>query len=808
VASIGPWNNIAALAVVPVAVWIIASGSGLLIERVAGVRFPDALVVPMGFCFAIVLALGAYETGIGDELAIPVVAICAAAGLVLARRQLRARLSAGWPLLAAIAAYVLFNGSVIATGHWTWTGYNIDADSAHELLLISHMQAHGTQPASTATSSADTVISAYLSTGYPLGAQALLGVISGLLAVSPAVVWQGFIASAAAVATMAASLLSGRTMGRRTAALAGLVAVASALTYQYALQGAIKEVAVVAALMCALALMRHTILSGDGRAAAVVVIAVPLAAILASFNAAGVPYVLSLIGAGVAGLLLVHPRRPTRAWIRPAGVGVVTLAVLAIPALITVGTFAQVASAGYGASSATAPTLGPLLRPLPLSEISGVWLYGDYRFPVPSGLGALLTVIATVMILLLLAPGVLRMVAAREPGPLMGLIVVALVMAIVYPLVVPYAEAKLLMIGSPIVILCALQALTGARGWDWKVLGGLAAAAIGVAVLASDALAYHAWPVAPTSRMLALQEVGKRVGAHGPVLDSEFEQFAKYFTQPAQVIVGPDAPGPEAISLRDPGPQYGASFDLNQERLGFIESFPYVLIRRSPLSSPPPANYNLVLRNRFYEVWKRSGQPDVYAELPLEQSLEGLAPAHRAAACRALGAIARDAPAGSRLVVARLPSRYGYLMANASNRSPGWAPDSGLAGGVITTTPGQAEKTIHVQRSGLYELWVQGNFTRRVSVKLDGHTVGSVEGSNTPGAWLSGGVAYVTAGRHVLAVERGGGGLGPGNGSTQAAIGAVALAAHESPRISTLPLGSWRSLCGGELDWVEVVGSG
>src|SRR5262249_39036847 len=154
-----------------------------------------------------------------------------------------------------------FNASVIISGHWVISGYNVENDSAYELLLISHLQAHGTAAASAVPSTANTVIGSYLSTGYPLGTQSLLGVISGILGVSPAVSWQSFISAMAAVAALAASLLSGRTMDRRLAAAAGAVAVGAALTYEYALQGAIKEIGLLAAVFCALAVIRHAILA-------------------------------------------------------------------------------------------------------------------------------------------------------------------------------------------------------------------------------------------------------------------------------------------------------------------------------------------------------------------------------------------------------------------------------------------------------------------------------------------------------------------------------------------------------------------
>jgi hypothetical protein len=37
---------------VPIVVWLIASGFGLLGERLARVRLPDSLLAPLGFCAA------------------------------------------------------------------------------------------------------------------------------------------------------------------------------------------------------------------------------------------------------------------------------------------------------------------------------------------------------------------------------------------------------------------------------------------------------------------------------------------------------------------------------------------------------------------------------------------------------------------------------------------------------------------------------------------------------------------------------------------------------------------------------------
>jgi hypothetical protein len=803
VPSPGAWDDVAAIAGVPLVMWALAFGQGLLIERVARVKLPNPLLIALGFCSSMIVSLGVYCTHAGNWLAIPVVAGLALAGALVQRRGLRARLNAGWPLLAALAVYIGFNASVIISGHWVISGYNVENDSAYELLLVSHLQAHGTAAASAVPSTANSVLSSYLSTGYPLGSQSLLGVISGILGISPAVAWQSFISAMAAVGALAASLLSGRTMDRRLAAAAGAVAVGAALTYEYALQGAIKEIALVAAVLCALAVIRHAILALRG-AAALALSAIPLAAVLVSYNAAGLPYALALAGSGMVAAVIVHRRLPGREWVRPALIGAGVLVIASIPALLTIKTFYHVASTGFTGAQAAAPSLGPLFRKLPLSELSGVWLHGDYRLPVPPGTGATLTVFATVIVLALLLPAVLRMIRAQEPGPLMGLVTVALVLLIVYPRLTPYAQAKLLAIASPIVLLCALQALTGLRGWDWNGLAAVAGLGLVVAVAASDALAYHEFPVSSPARMIALERIGRGMGGRGAVLDSEFEQFAKFFALPAELNVGPDNPTPRPLELvANNETQYGHSFDLGQERLAYVQSFPYVLIRRSPVSSPPPAGYSLVRRDAYYELWRRGGSAKAVAQLPLRGPMGAGAPAP----CPQLRALAARAGPGQRLVLSEQPPVVGYAMSQASEHSPLWVI-GGDPKAFVTASPGRASREVTVPATGRYELWVEGNLPRRMSVTLDGRAVGSALGTDAPGGWAMAGTATVPAGRHSLGVLLGGGNLSPGNGSTQASVGAVALVpVGAQARLVSVAPREWRSLCGRRAYWVELAGA-
>jgi hypothetical protein len=801
------WENTQGFLLAPVAVWITTVGLGLLVERLARARLANALLIPLGYCVAVIVCLAVYTLGLGNVVLLPIICVLVVAGLLLARHELPARLNGGWPLAAGLAAYLLFDLSVIATGHWTFTGYRLEDDVAFELLLTRHLQEYGTTIGPLAPSTARSFIESFLSTGYPLGAQSYLGALGGLLHAELASIWQGYLSALAGVGAIAAATLSGRMMDRRVAALAGLLTMAAALTYQYAMQGSVKEVGTAVAVLCALALIRFAILELRGIAAAVIV-AVPLAAILATYNAAGLPYTLALAGTALVASVLVHRRLPSRDWLRPAGVGIVVFAVLAAPALKTLAKFFEVATGGFTGSSAVAPPLGQLLRPLPLSEVVGVWLQGDYRIAVAPGLSGTAELVATVAILLLFALGLVHAVRRREPALPMGAVTMALVLLIVYPKAIPYVQAKLLAIASPVVVLGAVQGAAAIRAKRLLPVALLAGASLAAGVLLSDALAYHHDPVAPTSRFIAMRDVGHFLGKRGPVLVSEFDEFAKYFAYPTPVWVGTEYPAPENLVLRSPGGLYAQSFDLDAETLPFVESFPYILVRHSPAESRPPANFRLVYSNSFYEVWKRTSSPKVLAHLP-EQPLYG---AYAPVACPQLQAMVRGAPLGSSLLLAQSPQAIGYDVLHATVRSSGWIEDAEpyTPDAVTPLTPGSAGEIVHVPRAGRYQVWVQGSFPRAIRVTLGGHTVGSVRGWNTPGEWMQAGTTNVSAGAHALDIFRGGGGLAPGDGGTgndggKGEIGHVELVADQPERLSTVALSAWRRLCGVQADWVELV---
>jgi hypothetical protein len=782
-----------------VVMWASSLGCGLALERVLRVRIGNALLLPAGLCVSLVLILPGYALGAGDLLAIVLLLVVALAGLLFARDGLRARLNPGWAGLAGLGVYVLYMLPVIAHGHWTWSGYDFVNDSGFEMLLAEHIKGFGTTLGQIPETSAREFINSYLSSGYPLGTQALLGTFSGLTDTPSAVLYQGFIAGLAATAAVSLTTVTTRLLGGWRAALAALVAVSASLTFQYALQGGIKEIGLLAALCATVALVCEAVSLGRPYAGAALV-AVGAAASLATYNAVAVPYLGALALLLALVLVFVKRVRIGAGWLGPAALGAGLTAALSVPALVTLRTFFNVAQAGQGASGVGATQLGQLLRPLPLSQISGVWLAGEYRFPVIPQPAATLTVIATVAIFVLIVPGVLWSLRRSYPGPLLLLGAVAIVLLVVYPRVSPYAQGKLLAIGGPAVLLAALVGLLAVRG-RLAPLGLLLTAALAVAVLASDMLAYSFQHVAPTRRMEAIARTGDHFKGEGLVLWNEFEEYAKLFAREAKISVPFEALTPQQVQLRNPTYFYGHYFDLDEELLSFVEGYPIIVTRRSPAASRPPANYTLAYENQFYLGWRREAGPHVIEHIPLQSLYSPSAPL----LCRELSKTVAHAPRGSELVAAIPPEMTYFEPLYSRDRSYGWGFDPAEHGAVLPNLPGHASGLLGV-KGGRYGVWVQGDFPRRIYVGVDGKTIGSVSGSNTPGQWLKAATVTLPAGKHRVQVfkKAGRNHLGPGEWGI-GTIGATALQREAPEHLQTVALSHWRTLCGRQLDWVELV---
>lgn len=784
----------------PLVMWVLCLGCGLTVERLLRVRLANALVPLLGLCTALIVIFPGYSLGIGDELAIGLLAALTLLGFLLARDGLRARINPGWAGLAGLGIYVLYMLPVIAYGHWTWSGYDFVNDTAFEMLLADHIKTFGTTLGNMPQSTARDFVSAYLSTGYPLGSQALLGTLSGITGTDVAVLYQGFISTLAAFGAIALATVTRGFLDARRAALAGFGAMAANLTYQYALQGNIKEIGLAATVCIMLALAAESMRFSKPYAGAAL-IAIPAAAALLVYNVVAAPYVGALVLFLGIGFVVANRRLPRIGWVGPAATGAVVVVALSIPVMGKLSTFFQIARSVQGSTGAGATAIGQLLRKLPISQISGIWLSGEYRLAIASHHAGLVTAIATAVILLAIIPAVVYALWRKEPMLLAATGMVGLVLLIVFPRASPYAQGKLIAMSSPFVVLVALAGLLSIRKGRLSILGLGGTLALCLGILASDALAYAHDRVAPTAQIEAMSAVAKRFAGQGLVLWNENEEYTKYFARETR-IDGPYEPfTPYQVQLLSPTSFYGRYFDLDEQTLASIERYPIIVMRRSPSASRPPANYRLAYENAYYQAWKRTARPIVLMHLPLQRTYSSFAPVP----CTALRSMVKSAPQGARLAIAIPPEEAYFEVASDLRRWGTWPASAEQPGGVVTDTGGHAEGTVRVSQAGEYKVWVQGDFPRPVQAEVDHRTVGSVSGSNTHGEWLQAGEVKLSAGSHVLGVTKGAGHryFGPGEWGV-GAIGAIALRATRPERLVSIPLSRYRSICGVQADWVEL----
>jgi hypothetical protein len=798
-------QNAAAIVGLPFAAWLSALGTGLAIERVTGARLSNALLLPLGLAGGIVLSYSLYALGTTDVLPVVLLCVIAVAGLRFARGGVRSRLNPGLPGVAGLCVFVLFMLPVLVTGHWLWEGYNFDDDTSVQFLLAAHLKTSGMHQVVPQLTTAAANIDSYLQTAYPLGAHAELATLSGLLHTGPEVVYQSFLSALAAIVAVAVAATATPAIGARRAAVLGFAAASANLFYQYAMQGNIKEIATAAMVVASFALIAEA-LRARRPYSGVVIAAVPLAATLCTYGAAGSPYVLAAIGGGAVMVVLSDRRLPRRAWIAPAVLGAAVLGLLSIPALVNFSTLYSVASTVVGTTSsgvahAGTSVLGQLDRPLPLSQISGVWLSGDYRDAIAAHPAAGLTTVASAVILLLLIPGVLVSLRRRDAGVLVAAIATGLVLLIVIPRVTPYAGAKVYAMASPVAVWIAGVGLCAFNWRRLRPLVMLVGAAIVVAIVVSDLLAYHNDQPSPTARMLEIEATAKHVAGHGAVLFNESEQFIKYFAGTTDTIAPFESITPDQVQLIDQTNIFNYFFDLDQETLAYVESFPVIVTRRSPIVSRPPANYRPIYSNSLYVGWERETHPAVLAHLPLQSEWQGsLTPS-----CPAVAALVANAPHGSELIQAVTPPDTGFSVLNAATRPLSWGINQDPYSSVTPVGPGKVLETVRVAVGGLYRAWVQGSFPRPMRVLVDGRTIGQVDGLDSADQWSAAGVVRLSAGKHVLEIYRGGGRIFPGDGSFEAEVGYVMLAKVGPEVLRTVPVSRWHSLCSSAADWIELV---
>ncbi len=800
---------LAVVVLFPLLFWGVTGGCGLLVERLCSARLPPLLVVPLGFGTVVVVSQFTTWIGFLAPLTPLVLVALAVAGAALGwsglQERWRARRGRWWAGPAGgFAVYLIVAAPVILSGRATFTGYLLDTTGAIQVAGAERLLHHA-HNFSNGIPVYGTLLQGYFGNGYPSGGHGVLASIGWLSGQNLIWLYTVFQALELSVLALVLTQLASR-VGLRplAAAITGAIASVPALLYAYALMGSIKEITALPmfALMGALMVYARSLREQAGLRF-VALFAIAGAAAIGAIGLAAAPWV-GLFGLGT--LIAAVPWRLTREDLRPlllvgGGLALVTL-LLALPTVGPLGKTLHLAKDVSNDNPLAVADPGNLLRPLKFIQVFGVWLGETHRVD-PRYLNQTYVLMGVVAACVLL--GLAYIVRRRSWGVLGVIAISLLVWLVLHKQATEWTAAKLLVILSPIVVFTAAVGAFGlmqSRFPEGLVLG----VAVVFAVLASDALLYHATNLAPTARFDELASIGNRNAGDGPTLAPDFDEYAIYLLRKDAVdMPGEAAESGEFAFVPGIGKTYGLSYDLDTIALGSIERFKTIVMRRSPAVSRPPSNFKLVQEGDYYTVWRREGAaPLVHVGLGAP-GWEPAATPSCASTRRLAGAAEKR---GAQLLYAPRPANVSMDLLAAS-RSPNAVPTANDLHGrpqILFVGPARVEGTVRTAMPGRYRLWLGGSVDRDMKVFVDGKLVGAPSRqSGGDGTAIDVGLVRLTAGSHRLTLVRGGGDLLPDDAASTVIDGVVLEPerAGEAP-VSSLAPNEWRTLCHRHVDWVEL----
>jgi hypothetical protein len=808
---------LAAWILFPLVLLLASFGCGLLVRRLAGGELSALLLCPVGF--ALVLVICAFATSYSwlAPAAGPLVALATVVGLALEVRghprvSMRARLGPwAWPLLAALIAFAAVGGPVFLTGSVGWTGYTRIVDIAFQMDFGQHLADAGRVAPPDQNSSYNVLTTKLLGIGYPGGAQATLGAMADLVHTNVAWCYQAFLAFLAAMGALAIfSTLGLVTRNAVMRCLGAAVAIQPNILYGYALEAGIKELAAATMLLIVVAVFAER-MPGDGGRRAAIPLAVASSGAFGAFSLGIAPW----LGLLLLGLFVVSLARRSRHlyvlqyWVVFAVVAIV----ISIPGLVTAVKLATVVGSAIG--GVVDLGLGNLAVPVSRWASAGVYLTGDYRYPLVH------TTATHVFDVVIIALGVLGVLAALFSRRWRVVIVgVSAPVALYYFIQhsTAWVQLKAFTVTSAFALLLAflgVAALQSSRHRLISAAGWLAGLVVAAGVLYGNAIIYHDTTLAPGARYHDLAALARRYVGQGPALDPTFDEYAEFLLrgEKATSLVNP---ANLTLQVRPgvPAPPGGQAFvwDLNQFVPSYLQSFPLIIQPRNPAGSRAPSNYDLVQETRYFDVWRRDRPSVTVVE---HMPLSNLPHERSAAFCRDIVAHARAAGPGSQVAYARTS------LIGVANPVTGVHPDYWRAAGPSTLLAygaGSDTMKFTLPRTARYSISLAGSVGRPLVFYLDGRrltTLGYEE--RYPNQFLLLGSATLSAGAHTLRVVRGNGSLHPGSGDPGTetigrTLGAIVFNSEDATanRVYVAPASRAAQVCAAPVgyEWMEVLKPG
>jgi hypothetical protein len=787
--------------VYPVVLALLCVGAGLLVDRCSGGWLPGALLPSVGVAALIAVSqLTTYVPHLAPATPY-VMAAVALAGFALAWPTVRMRARKWrvwrWQVVAPVLAYVLALAPVLLAGRPTFSSYLTLSDSAFHMMGADFLLRHGQDFAHLdLRNSYGEYINDYYNTGYPSGADTLFGGSAYLLGLPLIWAFQPFNAFVLATAAGPAWVLL-RRMGLAGpwAALGALTATVPALVYGYELIGSIKEITSLGLILTLGALVVAHRRWLRGRPAGAIPFALVAAGGMSALGAGFAAWVLAavLVLAAVAGRGITADPSGGSRLLRLIALGVPVTVVAALPTWVNLSKSLNVAQ-----NIAVTGGPGNLATPLKATQVFGVWLWESYKHP-PAGSDLAITAVLIAFTVIAVLLGAWRLLRRRDFALLGWAVLTLAVWGAITAYSTTWVDAKTLMLTTPVVVLLAWGGVAALRGSPLRLAAPVLALVLFGGVIVSDAMQYHVSDVAPTARYEELESIDHRFAGRGPTLFTDFDEYSMYALRDLDVggpnfIYAPPVFAGTAVRYRYP-------VELDRLPPSSLRSYPLIVTRRDPALARPPASYRLLWQGTYYQVWGR--KPAASTSIAVAP-LSGSPAAQCARIERIAGAAAQH---GARLVAARSPQ----LVRIALPRSAHPAAWGRVRGGLQLSTPGRLSATFELPHAGLWDVWPEGQIMPTVSLDIDGHHLASLRaqlgGNSVVLNPMTPVPVSLSAGRHRLTLSRGGFTLAPGEGGSAYLYGLYLAPAGPAaqPPLRSVAASHWRSLCGGEYQWVEAV---
>jgi hypothetical protein len=789
---------LAAWIVFPALLLAVCLGFGLLAEAVAGRRVPGALLAPLGMASLTVVGLATTASSTTASWTVPLAAVLALAGFILAAVRRRSLRPEPWAVLVAVAVFAVFAAPVVLSGESTFAGYIKLDDTATWFAITDRLMEHGRSLDGLPPSSYEATLAFNLAGWYPVGAFIPFGTGAKLSGQELAWVFQPYLALLASLTALALWQLSERVRVPKALRAAGVfLAAQAALIFAYAMWGGIKELATAVLLGLIAALAPQVIKDELPSFRSLFPLALGAAALVGVVSFGAGPWLLGSFG--VAALLIFLEWGAGGLWASAwrFGAWVVPLIVIGL-----LGHPLLPESTKFLLSAST--DLGNLAGPISPAHLLGIWPAHDFREETTIAFlaGALMAVVAMAAL-----TGAWASLRERDPGLLVALGAAAIGCLLIAVFGSAWVAAKSYAIVSPFALLFAFVGLAFLARSGARFAAATAALLLAGGVIWSNALGYGGVSLGPRAQLGELETIGKRFAGVEPALMTEYQPYGVRHFLRDMAPEGASELRRRQVPLSDGSTlEKGESADIDRISPAAIQVYRALVLRRSPAASRPPSNYRLAWHGRFYNVWvKRPAAPAPVDHLSLGTEVDP-ASVPRCADVRRLAAQARVVR--GELVAAQAAQPLALPLSEARH-SGGLVPSPVGRTYLDPQGAGEFELEVRVPSSGRHEIWLGGSLRPRATLFVDGSEVGSLRQQlNTPGNYLDFGEVPLRRGRHTITVSVGGPDLHPGSAQSDGPLGPLVLShPDDDPPLRRFSPQRARELCGRPWDWIELVPS-